>query len=606
MCAITRANEHFSYSITEKGEDRLVLTVTEELKEGWHATGDLELEGSKNVKKVGPVKKLNEGTFQQTFKITGKRYVLRGYMRIVECDDEQCLAPEYVEFDKTGFNPHFKSDDEKSQENDATNTDSTILASKSETDTIRLASANSLLDSPLWAPQTHATTLHDADDIDPGFSQDSNNSGMLLRIILLGFIGGLLALFTPCVWPIIPLTVSFFLKRNKRSATHDVMLFGGCIIALFVTLGLLMTIAFGANAMNTLSTSAFFNLVCFVILVFFGLSLLGLYNIKLPNKWENSLDDKATKATGLISIFFMALTLVVVSFSCTAPVIGLLLVEVATEGSLTAPLLGMTSFAIALALPFMLFAFFPKMLSHLPRSGAWMKHIKVILGVLEIAFSLKFLGVADDAYGWDLMTSHTFLFIWAMLFAGLAIYLAYRTKGIRRVLTPILPLMLSVYLLLGIQTGNTSLVAAFMPVDNDELSDVAEGMLFKDYEKGMAFAKANNKRVFLNFTGYGCVNCRKMEKAVFTDETVKNKLKEFVIIDLYVDDRTPLKETVSVTLNGKEIKLRCIGDKWSLLEQYKFGSQSQPLYVILNGDGKALSHTYGYDEDVEKFLDFLK
>lgn len=574
----------FSPSVSQRGENTIILSFKANVEEGWHVDGSIDLEDSKGVSLRGNLEKIHEGHFVQMVTITEKEYLLKGYFTYICCDDKMCLAPETAEFSYEG-----KLEEKKetaSIEEEAVK-DESAEETKIITDSIaekpqKRERITPFLSSPLWQP----TTI-EAQQQDDG----------LWSVILLGFIGGLLALLTPCVWPIIPLTVSFFMKRGK-----GVYLFGASIVGMFVVLGLLVTWLFGSNAMNSIATSAAFNIVCFVVLLLLGLSLLGLFNISLPTGWSNSLDEMAGKTTGIISVMLMALTLVVVSFSCTAPVIGLLLVEVATEGSILAPLLGLTSFAIALALPFMIFARFPQWMQGLPRSGAWMTHVKVILGALEIAFSLKFLSVADQSYGWGILPPVAFLVIWAIIFGGMGVFLlfAYRSHYIIKGVG-ILSLALTIYLLQGIFTKQTSFVSAFMPV---EMSEPEKG--FTDYEEGMAYAKEHNKLVFLDFTGYGCVNCRKMEGSVFKDARVIDKLnKDFVMIHLYVDDRTRLPKSFEANVNGKSRTIRTIGDKWSLLESFKFHSQSQPLYVILTPEGKALSPCYGYDEDTEKFLRFL-
>jgi thiol:disulfide interchange protein DsbD len=447
------------------------------------------------------------------------------------------------------------------------------------------------LSDPLWKPVLvkNATV---------GDVAETGQAG-LWRGALIAFLAGLLALLTPCVWPIIPLTVSYFLKRGR--GVKDAVMFGICIVGIFILLGLAVTSLFGANAMNQLATNAVFNIVCFLALLLFGLSLIGLFTVTLPSSWSANLDSQATKKGGFIGIFLMALTLVVVSFSCTAPIVGTLLVEiVSSESSTYAPLVGMLAFSLALALPFMLFALFPSMLKRMPRSGVWMEHVKVVLGVLEIAFALKFLSVADMAYGWGILSWRTFLIVWALLFGVLTVYFIVKRNTMKWwIIATVLPLLLTIYLINGIAGGDTKLVSAFMPPKTD-----ASETVFDDYEKGMAAARKAGKKVFLDFTGYGCVNCRKMEAAVFTDERVKAEMSGFIVIRLYVDDRTELPQKMYVKENTEKV-LRTVGDKWSLLEEHKFGQITQPLYAILDADGNALTTTYSYDEDVEKFIRWL-
>ncbi|MBQ0073832.1 MAG: thioredoxin family protein [Prevotella sp.] len=600
----------FIATVVDKGSGILVVTLEGELQEGWHANVDFELEKASGVEKRGDLEKIREGLYSQQLAITGEKYYVAGFFRYTLCDDQMCLTPEYAEFKHTGVYAAIAKENTEDKKEEVAKVD-TVRPEKESVQVDGLHDG-SFLSSLLWAPVKDDLRRLSDKDIDAWFSTAPTRAVGLWNIIFLGFIGGLLALFTPCVWPIIPLTISFFLKR--KGGKRNALLFGGSIVALFVLLGLLVTIVFGENAMNTLSTSAVFNIICFIILVLFGLSLLGLFELKLPMKWGNSLDSMATKTTGLVSILLMALTLVVVSFSCTAPVIGLLLVEVATHGNMLAPILGMTSFALALALPFTVFALFPRWMNRMPRSGAWMNMVKVVLGILEIAFALKFLSIADQAYGWGILPPTAFLVIWAILFGGMAVFLAFSAKKkVWKAVLFTLPFALTVYLVQGIFTHETSFVSAFMPVDMSAYDKTGaesgndDTPSFLDYEEGMDYAKQHKKLVFLDFTGYGCVNCRKMEGSVFKDARVQALLKErYVMIHLYVDDRTPLEKNEVVQLYNKQRILRTIGDKWSLLESYKFGASSQPYYVILYPEtAKPVTYPYAYDEDVEKFLNFL-
>lgn len=588
----------------------LSVTLRGTVEEGWHIEATASLEKAQGVEMVGGVKENADGTFTQMLRITEANYSLSGFFRYMLCNDQTCLAPKYAEFAYHGtlttkdaqtaaaveaMPAPVADETELMADEPLTPADSIMALINATADSM---SAATLTNHPLWQDATAELRRYD------------NNLGggaSLWTIVLFGFIGGLLAVLTPCVWPVIPLTVSFFMKREQ--GVRGALLFGGSIIALFVLLGLVVTFLNGANAMNMMATSAAFNLTCFVVLVLLGLSLLGLFELRLPMKWGDSLDEMVDKTSGVLSIFLMALTLVVVSFSCTAPVVGFLLVEVATQHSLLPPLVGMTSFAVALALPFTLFALFPSWLKRMPRSGAWMGVVKVVMGVLEIAFAMKFFSIADQAYGWNILSPVAFLVIWALLFGGLSVYIYMKVRAmVPRLLFSLLPLALAAYLVQGIFTGHTELVSAFKPVEvsASEHSDGA-APVFHDYEDGMAYAKEAGKPVFLNFTGYGCVNCRKMEGAVFTDARVKQMLQEhFVVIELYVDERTPLTEQLHVTDNGTERVLRTVGDKWSFLESYKFGSQQQPFYVILSPyTAMPLTYSYAYDEDVEKFIDFL-
>ena len=591
------AQASYTWNVSKGGADELILTFNGRLDDGWHLSDQsIKFEVADGVERIGGF-----ANNRQKLRITKKNYHFKGYMEYIVCSDVSCLAPQYVEFDVTGEAPSANDVQEgKAKGDDAAatpvvSTEKTIdandsvslsVAQKSPMDSVIID-----LSDPLWKPVLvkNATV---------GDVAETRQAG-LWRGALIAFLAGLLALLTPCVWPIIPLTVSYFLKRGR--GVKDAVMFGICIVGIFILLGLAVTSLFGANAMNQLATNAVFNIVCFLALLLFGLSLIGLFTVTLPSSWSANLDSQATKKGGFIGIFLMALTLVVVSFSCTAPIVGTLLVEiVSSESSTYAPLVGMLAFSLALALPFMLFALFPSMLKRMPRSGVWMEHVKVVLGVLEIAFALKFLSVADMAYGWGILSWRTFLIVWALLFGGLTVYFIVKRNTMKWwIIATVLPLLLTIYLINGIAGGDTKLVSAFMPPKTD-----ASETVFDDYEKGMAAARKAGKKVFLDFTGYGCVNCRKMEAAVFTDERVKAKMSDFIVIRLYVDDRTELPQKMYVKENTEKV-LRTVGDKWSLLEEHKFGQITQPLYAILDAEGNALTTTYSYDEDVEKFLRWL-
>lgn len=591
------AQASYTWNVSKGGADELILTFNGRLDDGWHLSDQsIKFEVADGVERIGGF-----ANNRQKLRITKKNYHFKGYMEYIVCSDVSCLAPQYVEFDVTGEAPSANDGQEgKAKGDDAAatpvvSTEKTINANDSVSlSVVQKTPMDSViidLSDPLWKPVLvkNATVGDVAETGQPG----------LWRGALIAFLAGLLALLTPCVWPIIPLTVSYFLKRGR--GVKDAVMFGICIVGIFILLGLAVTSLFGANAMNQLATNAVFNIVCFLALLLFGLSLIGLFTVTLPSSWSANLDSQATKKGGFIGIFLMALTLVVVSFSCTAPIVGTLLVEiVSSESSTYAPLVGMLAFSLALALPFMLFALFPSMLKRMPRSGVWMEHVKVVLGVLEIAFALKFLSVADMAYGWGILSWRTFLIVWALLFGGLMVYFIVKRNTMKWwIIATVLPLLLTIYLINGIAGGDTKLVSAFMPPKTD-----ASETVFDDYEKGMAAARKAGKKVFLDFTGYGCVNCRKMEAAVFTDERVKAKMSDFIVIRLYVDDRTELPQKMYVKENTEKV-LRTVGDKWSLLEEHKFGQITQPLYAILDADGNALTTTYSYDEDVEKFLRWL-
>ena len=591
------AQASYTWNVSKGGADELILTFNGRLDDGWHLSDQsIKFEVADGVERIGGF-----ANNRQKLRITKKNYHFKGYMEYIVCSDVSCLAPQYVEFDVTGEAPSANDGQEgKAKGDDAAatpvvSTEKTIDANDSVSlSVVQKSPMDSViidLSDPLWKPVL-------AKNATVGDVAETGQAG-LWRGALIAFLAGLLALLTPCVWPIIPLTVSYFLKRGR--GVKDAVMFGICIVGIFILLGLAVTSLFGANAMNQLATNAVFNIVCFLALLLFGLSLIGLFTVTLPSSWSANLDSQATKKGGFIGIFLMALTLVVVSFSCTAPIVGTLLVEiVSSESSTYAPLVGMLAFSLALALPFMLFALFPSMLKRMPRSGVWMEHVKVVLGVLEIAFALKFLSVADMAYGWGILSWRTFLIVWALLFGGLTVYFIVKRNTMKWwIIATVLPLLLTIYLINGIVGGDTKLVSAFMPPKTD-----ASETVFDDYEKGMAAARKAGKKVFLDFTGYGCVNCRKMEAAVFTDERVKAKMSDFIVIRLYVDDRTELPQKMYVKENTEKV-LRTVGDKWSLLEEHKFGQITQPLYAILDAEGNALTTTYSYDEDVEKFLRWL-
>lgn len=468
--------------------------------------------------------------------------------------------------------------------------------------------------SALWAPAQ--------------FPSDSNNSAQnvseasWLYIFIWGFVGGLLALLTPCVWPMIPLTVSFFLKRTKsrRKSIMDAMTYGGAIIVIFLLLGIVVTLLFGASKLNDLATNAVFNLIFFALLVVFAISFFGAFEIKLPEKWSNKMDSSAERTTGMLSIFFMAFTLVLVSFSCTGPLIGTLLVEAASQASIVGPAVGMGAFALALAIPFTLFAIFPSLLKELPRSGGWLNSVKVILGFLELALSLKFLSVADLAYGWGILDREVFVSLWIVTFALLGMYLLGKLRfshdsatehvGVGRFFMALISLSFAVYLVPGLWGAPLKGVSAFVPplyTQDFNLYSSNEFRTFDDYDEGMKFAAESNRPVLIDFSGYGCVNCRKMEGAVFDTEEVKGLIKDnFVLITLMVDDKRALAQPITVVENGKKITLETIGEKWSYLQRSKFNASTQPFYVMLGQDGQPLSSSYSYDENVAKYVEWLQ
>lgn len=441
-------------------------------------------------------------------------------------------------------------------------------------------------------------------------------------IFIWGFIGGLLALLTPCVWPMIPLTVSFFLKKGKTKgkSVADALTYGIAIIVIFLVLGIGFTLIFGASKLNDLATNAVFNLIFFALLVIFAISFFGAFEIRLPASWSNKMDSRADKTTGLLSIFFMAFTLVLVSFSCTGPIIGTLLVEAASQQSIIGPAVGMGAFALALAIPFTLFAIFPSLLKEMPKSGSWLNSVKVVLGFLELALSLKFLSVADLAYGWGILDREVFVSLWIVMFALLGMYLLGKIRfshdgkteiiGVGRFFLALVSLSFAVYLVPGLWGAPLKGVSAFVPplyTQDFNLYSAGEFKTFDDYDEGMKYAAENNKPVLVDFSGYGCVNCRKMEGAVFDTEEVSSIIREnFVMITLMVDDKKALDKPFTVMENGKEITIETVGEKWSYLQRSKFNASTQPYYVILNDEGQPLTGSYSYDENVAKFVEWLE
>lgn len=548
--------------------------------------------------------------FVQKLKLTGGDYQVTGYLEYGACNDENCLPPTQVEFSFSG-----------KAEGTSASVQTETPAEKVDTATAPavIGSADGptsvvVSDNDLWSP-----VINELNALGETTSQEDMS---WLYIFITGFVGGLLALFTPCVWPIIPMTVSFFLKRSKdkKKGIRDAWTYGASIVVIYVTLGLAITAIFGANALNALSTNAIFNIFFCLMLVVFAASFFGAFEITLPSKWSNAVDSKAEATTGLLSIFLMAFTLSLVSFSCTGPIIGFLLVQVSTTGNVIAPAVGMLGFAIALALPFTLFALFPSWLKSMPKSGGWMNVIKVTLGFLELAFALKFLSVADLAYGWRILDRETFLALWIVLFALLGFYLLGKIKfphddddtkvSVPRFFLALASLAFAVYMVPGLWGAPLKAVSAFAPpmqTQDFNLYNNEVHAKFDDYDAGMKYAREHGKPVMLDFTGYGCVNCRKMELAVWTDMKVADLINnDYVLITLYVDNKTRLPEPVKVMENGTERTLRTVGDKWSYLQRVKFGANAQPFYVLIDNEGKPLNKSYSYDEDIDKYVDFLQ
>ena len=563
----------------------------------------------------------NQGAFVQKIRFTKPQYDISAYLEYGACNDEMCMPPTTVEFAKKGNSP---VGDTQAQA-PPTAPEGETPPSAPEGATID-SSADSTIVAPsgaeggvtsLWQPITEELKAFEsagADEMDLSW----------WMIFFEGLLAGFLAILTPCVWPIIPMTVSFFLKRNKdrKKAIREAVTYGLSIVVIYVLLGLVVTLLFGASALNALSTNALFNIFFALLLIIFAASFFGAFELTLPSSWSNKIDQKSEATTGLLSIFLMAFTLVLVSFSCTGPIVGFLLVAVSTQGSIIAPTIGMLGFAIALAIPFTLFALFPSLLKQAPKSGGWMNTIKVVLGFVELAFALKFLSVADLAYGWHLLDRETFLALWIVLFALLGAYLLgwlkfphdddERRTNVPQFFLGWVSLAFAVYMVPGLWGAPLKAISAFSPPMNTQDFNLYSGSVearFTDYDQGLQAAQAEGKPVMVDFTGYGCVNCRKMEAAVWTDPTVRQLINDqYVLISLYVDDKTPLPQPIEVTdVDGQQRKLRTVGDKWSYLERTKIGANTQPFYVLLHpATGKPLNGLRSYDEDIAAYIDFLE
>ena len=656
----------FKTELTPLSETEAEVVFTAAIDKGWHVystdLGDggpisatFNVDNKSGVELVGKLKPVgkevatfdklfemkvryfeNTAKFVQKVKFTGGAYAIEGYLEYGACDDESCLPPTQVPFKfsgvaKAGNAAATKTEQSKAEQPEQKVVDkvdkkeeATPVASKDSSAMMELVPAttteaatdiqSAVASSELWKP-----VISDLQALGEEHGQEDMS---WIYIFITGFLGGLLALFTPCVWPIIPMTVSFFLKRSKdkKKGIRDAWTYGASIVVIYVALGLAITLIFGASALNALSTNAIFNILFFLMLVIFAASFFGAFEIRLPSKWGNAVDSKAESTTGLLSIFLMAFTLSLVSFSCTGPIIGFLLVQVSTTGSVVAPAIGMLGFAIALALPFTLFALVPSWLKSMPKSGGWMNVIKVTLGFLELAFALKFLSVADLAYGWRLLDRETFLALWIVIFALLGFYLLGKIKfphddddnkvGVTRFFMALISLAFAVYMVPGLWGAPLKAVSAFAPPMQTQDFNLYKNEVhakFDDYDLGMEYARLNGKPVMLDFTGYGCVNCRKMEAAVWTDPKVSDLINnDYVLITLYVDNKTPLTEPVKIIENGTERTLRTVGDKWSYLQRVKFGANAQPFYVLLDNQGKPLNKSYAYNEDIPKYIEFLQ
>ena len=611
------------YSTGLADDGPISATVTTEKAEGAKPKGKLQTRG-KEINTFDKVFEQQlryfEGSVQfvQKYEITGKTYDIKGFLEYGCCNDEMCMPPGNVEFSFQGKGPEDAPEaKEETPEEEEVKTDSVASALVSG-DSIA-ADTTGISTGDLWKPVIKELQAYNGDE---------NKSSSLWYIFLMGILGGLVALFTPCVWPIIPMTVSFFLKRakdDKKKGVNDAITYGISIVVIYVTLGLLITGIFGASALNALSTNAVFNIFFCLLLVVFALSFFGWFELTLPSSWTNKVDSKASSTSGLLSIFLMAFTLSLVSFSCTGPIIGFLLVDFATSGSFWGPAIGMLGFAIALALPFTLFAMFPTWLKSAPKSGGWMNTIKVVLGFIELAFALKFFSVADLAYGWRLLDREVFLCLWIVIFGALGLYLIGKLKfqsdwegGEMDKPMPVICIMLglcsiafAIYMVPGLWGAPCKAVSAFAPPMSTQDFNLYKAHVveakYKNYEEGMAAAKALGKPVMVDFTGFGCVNCRKMEAAVWTDPQVAQKLEnDYVLISLFVDDKTPLAKHIEVTEeNGQKRTLRTVGDKWSYLQRSKFGANAQPFYVTLDNEGNPLGPSAVYKEDINLYLKFL-
>ena len=642
----------FSSKLEMLKGDEAQIVFSAKIDAGWHVySTDLgndgpisatftatKLEGAKLVGKLTPrgneVSKFDnmfgmklryfEGTatFIQKIKFVKPEYEISGYLEYGACNDETCMPPSEVEFHGKGKSPavakdaveevkaEVKKTEEKKEDVAVDVTPADTAAAVATTDT--LANTTAIADdSDLYRPVINELKAYEENPTDSS----------LFYIFLAGFAGGFLALLTPCVWPIIPMTVSFFLKRNmdRSKAIREAVTYGISIVVIYVVLGLVVTLLFGASALNALSTNAIFNIFFCLLLVVFAASFFGAFEITLPSSWSNKIDMKSENTSGILSIFLMAFTLTLVSFSCTGPIIGFLLVAVSTQGSILAPTIGMLGFAIALAIPFTLFAMFPSLLKSAPKSGGWMNVVKVVLGFIELAFALKFLSVADLAYGWHILDREVFLCLWIVIFGLLGIYLFgwlkfphddpdHRTN-VPQFFIGMISLAFAIYMIPGLWGAPLKAISAFAPPMNTQdfnLHKSAVEPKAHDYEEGMAMAKKQGRPVMIDFTGFGCVNCRKMEAAVWTDPQVATILNEkYVLISLYVDDKTPLREPMTVTENGQQRTLRTIGDKWSYLQRVKFGANTQPFYVLVDNEGKPLNGSRSYDEDINAYINFL-
>ena len=658
---IIRDAVSWSHSIEDKSPTEKVIVLTAVIKGDWHlystelpAGGPTpthlivdKLTGAELVGKLTanqkPIEKFDPNfemtlrffggkvSFRQQIRITDpKKFAFEGAVRYMACNDQQCLPPANWEFKiqpkELGKLEAAAPSTKLTEETSTTTTEEQTappmgeqLADSASTTATALSVQNdstSLATSDLWAPVIPELKAY-------GDKALSQTEGSLWMLLVGGFLGGLVALVTPCVWPMIPMTVSFFLKRSKdkKKGIRDALIYGLGIIIIYVGLGLLVSAIFGASFLNSLATNAYFNVAFFLLLVIFAMSFFGAFELVLPAKWTNKMDEKADSASGFLSIFFMAFTLALVSFSCTGPIVGTLLVQAATSSSgMLAPAIGMLGFALALALPFTLFAIFPNLLQSMPKSGGWMNSVKVVLAFIELALALKFLSIADLAYNWRILDREVFLALWIVIFFLLGMYLLGKLRfphdtpqektPIPALFLAIVSLSFAVYMIPGLWGAPLRAISAFAPPLRTQDLNLYHGEVhakFDDYDAGMAYARQVGKPVIIDFSGYGCVNCRKMEAAVWTDANVKGMLEnDYVLITLMVDEKAPLPQPLEVEENGQKIKLRTVGDKWSYFQRMKFGANAQPFYVLLDHQGKPLAPSRAYDEDIPAYLDFLK
>lgn len=647
---------NWTFKLEDKGNNEIDLIATASIDAGWHMydsevpsggpnATELSIDELKGATKLGKLTfseanhtkgfdkifQMELGTFEkqaifrQRFKVTDKNiFSLKGDFRAQACTDQECTPPLPTDFSLSAKNLPETFKAEAANEIVKPNTNKvdkpteaqSVENSNAITESSKPQNTIENVKNDLWTPVVKELRALGAEG-------DTSNQSFLW-IFISGFFFGFVALLMPCIWPMIPMTVSFFLKRNKSNkskAIREAMTYGLGIIIIYVSLGLIITAIFGSSALNDMATNAIFNLLFFGLLLVFGLSFLGAFEITLPSSWTNKMDNKAESTTGIISIFFMAFTLALVSFSCTGPLIGTLLVDAANTGAIIAPALGMLGFALALAIPFTLFAIFPSLLQSMPKSGGWLNSVKVVLGFLEMALALKFLSVADLAYGWGILDREVFLVLWITIFVLLGIYLLGKLKlphdsnlphvSVLRLFLAIISLSFALYMVPGLWGAPLKAISAFSPPMKTQDFNMYEGEVhakFEDFEAGMEYAKRVNKPVMIDFSGYGCVNCRKMEASVWTDPRVKQMLdNDFVLITLMVDDKAKLPQIMEVTEeNGKVSKLKTIGDKWSFLQRHKFGTNSQPYYVLLDHNAKPITRSYAYNENVSEYIKFLE